>query len=329
MKFGIFSLDVVISIDLLKLERIFLLEYLKTSGYERTRTAIMCSRDDEVVELSQMLNRDFTIQTTPYTKDAQSSDRVNALRWHQPTDKPLSVLITSDEILGDLYETKNVQVLINYTMPPESWFRLSFRFQLFFDYYHNYVVLGPEPDDYKPECHIFTDDTDNPDVFLRFVEFMQRTTAKIPADCIKFANQYAAEKEKRRQSIRLCPYFLQFGECGVHKCQDRHTLNETDIPADYMPKEGQTLKLKMTHVHNPTHYSARILEYHEPGERIWHKYDQAFMEVGLKLQMFYNCNENLQAADSEKISKGDLCTWIEADKYHRCQVLDVLTPSHG
>lgn len=300
----------------------YLSEVLGTNQYENVRTAVICATDEEVEKVSSILMKQHQIRVTPYTIQSNESDRIQAIDWHTLKSPNLTVLIASDASLVDLVETKNVQCLINYSMPESSWFRLSVRFSLMFEYFHNYVVKGPAPEEYKPEARILIDETENPNCFLRFVEFMKRTNAKIPQDCIKYANIIAADRENRRQSIRLCPYFLQFGECCTNQCRDRHTLNENDKPGAYMPKEGQTLKLKMSHVHHPTHYSARILEFHNPGERNWHKYDQAYVEVGLKLINYYRNDDNLQSVG--RVKKGDFFTWTgEADRYQRCQVLDV------
>lgn len=296
-------------------------EYLENKEYKGRRTLIVCASEEDAEDLSMFL-AERLVHVSPYLEDSSEGEKQAAFHWHEPSSNEFSVLLTTDSLLGNLADCKNVQVLINFSLP-DTWGRLSFRFSTFFDYYHNYVV-HPKPEDYTPPTAlVLMDETDSLECFPRFINFMQRTKAQISKEHLERAEHIIAEKEESRKSILLCEQFLQFGECNRPMCRDRHTLLPMDRPTPRMPKAGHVLKLLLTHVHNPSHYSARVLATHTIRETEWRDFTSQgqYMDLVFEMSTYYGNTDNVR--DHGPPKKGDYCTFSRSELFQRCQILDV------
>lgn len=303
-----------------KMEFIFK-EYLKDRSYVERRTLIVCGKDEDAEELSQFLSERH-VNVTNYYEGATEGDKTAALTWHDKLNEDYTVLLTTDSLLANLADCKNVQLLINFSLP-DTWGRLSFRFSVFFDYYHDFTV-EPKKDNYEdPTALILIDETQNLDCFPRFINFMKRTKAEILPQHLEFAEKIIADREESCKSIAICQQILQFGECSRSTCRDRHTLQPTDKPTNRMPKAGHFLKLHLTHIHNPSCYSARILATRRHSERVWHDFGNqaSYVDLSFKMSLYYQNTDNVR--DHGEPKKGDICAFHCGNTYQRCQILDI------
>lgn len=308
----------------------YVANFVKGDIFASKRSLIICSTDEEVVEITEYLNN-LQINCTSYTHDCDDVQRRDAKDWHNETaDKGFSVLVCSDRVLGDLNDLRNVERLLNYSLPG-NWSTLSFRFATFFNSYHDFVKSKEVPKEYEqPFAHILVDESTEK-TLPRLVEFMERIKAKIPRDVIAISRKILEEREAERKSIDLCPYFLHFGieigKCPKGECRGRHTLLPCDEPTDRMPLIYAVVQVKITYVHSPIHYSGQILKYQMRNASRWIQYnnrDQEFEDTDLKCQM----GVYFQSAGNQRqhypVSKGDICAWTDDNQiYQRVKVLEI------
>lgn len=313
-----------------KENKLFLLQsFLADDIYKGKRTLIICSNDEEVHDVCNYL-RDLHIIYTSYTHDTDEAGREQVLSWHEETDRHLSVLVCSDTVLGDLSKVKNVQRLFHFSLP-DMWSTFSFRFSVFFDAYHDYVKKLETPKGYESPFTQIVIDECNKSTLPRLTEFLKRVNAKVPAEVEETSRQILIAREAERKSIDLCPYFLHYGveaaKCPRVSCRGRHALLPCDKPTERMPPFGSHLKVRITCIHSPIHYSGQILAFRFHNERQWNQFedkDQNVTDVELQMQLniyFGNFDNQRQHLP---IRKGDLCGWVEPGTFwRRVQVIEL------
>lgn len=298
-------------------------------SYKTKRSLIICTNDDEVLAICEHLEKS-DVKFIPFVQNSTELDRNSALTWHEtPMTDEFSVLVCSDAVLGDLGAMQNVQKLLNFSLP-ESWSALSLRFAVFFGTYHDYFKNPKPPKMYEPPfAQILIDEKDHR-TLPRLVDLLERIGAKIPTEVSTLARQMLIIRECSQASYSLCPYFLAFGikleECPRNKCKGRHALSGQDAPTKRMPALKTILKLKITEVHNPIHFSAQILGYRHLTERKFHDWQNVKQTVAddvlkFQLQQYYADDDNIVYHDS--VNKGDLCALNDCDDFYRVQVLQI------
>uniref|UniRef100_A0A336LWA6 RNA helicase n=1 Tax=Culicoides sonorensis TaxID=179676 RepID=A0A336LWA6_CULSO len=317
-----------------KESKLFLVQkFVADDIYQEKRTVIICSTDEEVHEVCSHL-RDIHVTYTSYTHDTDEAGRDQVLSWHEYNGKSLSVLVCSDDVLTDLSNLRNVQRLFHYSLP-NSWSCFSFRFSVFFNVYHDFVKNIQRPDNYEPPFAQIVIDENSGCTLPRLIDFLKRVQAKIPPEVEEISQRILADREAEKKSTDLCPYFLHYAieasKCPSANCRGRHAFLLRDKPTSRMPPHGALLKLKITCIHTPIHYSGQILAYRYLNERKWNAFqdiDQNVADLDLQIQLntFYTvlANQKMHAP----VTKGDICGWKEtADTYRRVQVVEVLRTS--
>lgn len=302
-------------------------EFLKKEVYKTKRSLIVCASDDETTEICDHLKK-IQVKYTSFTQDADEADSNAALTWSETlSTEEFTVLVCSDTVLGDLSSMRNVQRLLNYSLPAH-WSTLSRRFSVFFDTYHDFVQSPKQPkSSQSPFAQILVDETGG-HALPRLVDFMERLEVKIPEQVQTIARKMLSVREGEEASVALCPFFLHYGiklnECSRKRCGGRHALSSCDAPTKRMPPLGAMLKLRITTVHNPIHLSGQILAYRRGNHqkwRNWQNQNQLAVDADLKfqLQSYYANQENKVV--HFPVEKGDLCAVDDGEHYHRVQIL--------
>lgn len=310
-------------------KKYLLQSFLAHDIYKAKRTLIICSNDEEVHDVCHYL-KDLHIIFTSYTHDTDEAGRDQVLSWHEKTDRHLSVLVCSDTVLGDLSKVKNVQRLFHFSLP-DLWSTFSFRFSVFFDTYHDYLKKLEPPQGYEaPFIQIVIDEC-NKSTLPRLTDFLKRVHAKVPKEVEEISRNILVAREAERNSIDLCPYFLQYAiestKCPRSSCRGRHALLPCDKPTNRMPPFNTFLKIRITCIHSPIHYSGQVLSYRFHNERVWNQFeekDQNVADVELQMQIniyFTNFDNQIQHSG---IKKGDICGWVEPGSgWRRIQIIEV------
>ncbi|XP_063709549.1 putative ATP-dependent RNA helicase TDRD12 [Culicoides brevitarsis] len=304
-------------------KKVLLQHFLADDIYKAKRTMVICSDDEEVDEVCNFL-RNLHITFTSYTHDTEEAGREQALSWHEDSTRHLSVLVCSDNVLGDLTKVKNVQRLFHFSLP-DLWSTFSFRFSVFFNSYCDFVSKkGEMPQGYEPPFAQIVIDENARNTLPRLTEFLERVNAKIPKEVLEISRQILIARDASRKSLDLCPYFLEYGletgKCARINCRDRHNLLPCDKPTSRMPPHGAFLKVNVTCIHSPIHFSAQVLAYRFRNEREWSHFDNkdqnaADVELNLQLNLYFNNYENQR--QQSNVKKGDLCGWFEAGSTYR------------
>lgn len=314
-----------------KQNKLFLVQKFLAEGiYKEKRTLIICSNDDEVNDVCGYL-KDLHIICTSYTHDTDEAGREHALSWHEDTNKHFSVLVCSDVVLGDLSKVKNVQRLFHFSLP-DMWSTFSFRFSVFFDTYHDFLKNSKPPENYEaPSTQILIDESAE-NTLPRLTNFLKRINAKIPPEIEEITRKILTEREIERKSTDLCPYFLEYGIeasiCPRINCRGRHTLLPCDKPTERMPPHGAFLKVNITCMHSPIHYSGQVLAFRFHNENKWNNFenkDQNFADFELQMQLNLYLNNFTNQTQHFPVNKGDICAWNEpsSSNWRRVQVIQV------
>ncbi|XP_059478533.1 putative ATP-dependent RNA helicase TDRD12 isoform X2 [Neocloeon triangulifer] len=225
------------------------------------RRIIVCCRD---FEETQRLHSSFGGSLEELIIVASSTEnnaKVNAWRnqWHEMTvagRQPL--LITCDNVLPFLC-ISNADMIVHFSMAKSKH---SFMLR------HSAIMDSLQNGMHKPEVHLLLDANENEKQLLLLVEFQERMNANVPAVFEAKVKEMRAKMEKDRHLHILCPKVCAFGRCAdFNLCAERHSLNETDKPAPFMPIQGE-VKLQVAQVHDATHISARILEHKDELDQI-------------------------------------------------------------
>uniref|UniRef100_A0A336MDX3 RNA helicase n=1 Tax=Culicoides sonorensis TaxID=179676 RepID=A0A336MDX3_CULSO len=305
-------------------------QFVSGEIYKQKRSLIIASNDEEVIRICEFLRKN-DIKLTSFTQDTDEPDREAALNWYK--NDMYTVLVCSDAVLGDLIDNlKNVERLLNYSLP-DHWTTLSFRFCVFFESYHDYVKNSKTPQEYeKPFAQIMVDET-SCHTLPKLVDFLKRIKANLPQEVISIANKMLIVREGAQASLQLCEYFLHFGiksdECIKKRTLNhgRHALSEIDNPSKRMPPLNAVLKIHITHIHSPIHFSGQILAYRQPNTFKWLNWmdkNQKVEELNLKMQLqqYFNKKcENLMIPAS--LERGSIHAYQEYDLFYRVQILQI------
>lgn len=304
-------------------------QFLGDDIYKTKRSLIVCTNDEEITQICDHL-RNANINYTSFTQDTDEANRNSALSWHEtPSTDEFTVLVCSDAVLGDLSGMKNAQRLLNYSLP-DHWSTLSQRFAVFFDTFHDFVQRPKSKEPESPFAQILVGETDCR-TLPRFVDFLTRVNGKVPEEVHTIARNMLQYREGEQASFGLCPFFLHYGikldECSRNKCRGRHALSSFDAPTERMPAVNTVLKLKITVVHNPIHFSGQILAYRRRiNEPIWHDWQDknqitADADLKFQLQTYYSNDDN--KIKHYPLNKGDICAIDDTNYFHRVQILQI------
>ncbi|XP_063704627.1 putative ATP-dependent RNA helicase TDRD12 [Culicoides brevitarsis] len=312
----------------------FVTKFLEDDVYKAKRSVIICSKDEEIDSISTHLTS-LGIKHVAFGAHSVESERNEGLTWYQSLqNEEYSVLICSDNVLGDLGSMRNVERLLHFSLA-DTWTTLSFRFTVFFDVFHDFVKQPKLPDAFDATFSHFLVDETSSHTLPKLVDFLSRMpNMKIPDEVQLIARNMLTLHEKEKASLNLCPFFLQYGikldQCVRRSCTGRHALSKQDAPTSRMPFEKLDLKMKITFVHNPIHFSGQILAYRHPTYpewKLWQGENQlaAEADLNLNLQMYYAQEEN--QIKHFPVEKGDICVMEDLAYFHRCQVLQISKPT--
>lgn len=304
-------------------------DFLSNDTYKKKRSLIICNNDDEITQICEHLKK-INVNYTAFIRETDEAECNAALTWHQAlSTDDFTVLVCSDAVLGDLSAMRNVQRLLNYSLP-EQWSTLSRRFSVFFDTFHDFVQSPKQPKACENSFAQILVDASGGHALPRLVDFMSRVNANVPNEVHAIARKMLMIREGEEASFGLCSFFLHFGikldECSRKKCGGRHALSLSDAPTQRMPSVKTVLKLRITVVHNPIHLSGQILAYRHANGQTWHNWqdqNQVAADADLKfqLQSYFANDEN--KIKHHPVNKGDLCAIDDTEYYHRVQILQI------
>ncbi|XP_059478530.1 putative ATP-dependent RNA helicase TDRD12 isoform X1 [Neocloeon triangulifer] len=285
------------------------------------RRIIVCCRD---FEETQRLHSSFGGSLEELIIVASSTEnnaKVNAWRnqWHEMTvagRQPL--LITCDNVLPFLC-ISNADMIVHFSMAKSKH---SFMLR------HSAIMDSLQNGMHKPEVHLLLDANENEKQLLLLVEFQERMNANVPAVFEAKVKEMRAKMEKDRHLHILCPKVCAFGRCAdFNLCAERHSLNETDKPAPFMPIQGE-VKLQVAQVHDATHISARILEHKDELDQITTHSGNEHALLAMDMGEYFSDAEK-RTHQLGSVQPGLVCAFESApDVFQRVRIESVMAMSN-
>lgn len=307
------------------------LEFIKNKSNKRS--LIVCSTESEVHNVSKYL-LNLNIKCLIYTNDCDIIQKNTITDWFNNlnNNNDLDVLVCSDNVILDLYSFKSVDCIFNYSIP-DNWTTFSFRFITLFNKYHdNFKNTKRLHDQETPLIYILIEKNNFIKEYLiqNFVDLICRIKNYNINGMLEEFFTYLNDSYKNQcESINFCSYFLSFGiqykKCPKLMCNERHKLLPIDKSLNPIPMINSTIKIKMTFVHSPIHYSGQIISYCVPSSGTWNLYNknkfEDYKNITLQLNKYYQNIQNLKHHVS--VFKGDICVWSDNFKlFQRIKILN-------
>ncbi|XP_050453768.1 putative ATP-dependent RNA helicase TDRD12 isoform X2 [Cataglyphis hispanica] len=282
--------------------------------YTTLKTMIVCINAKEAEELNAFL---LSTKKTLLIHEKMKSSDIQALQenWKACVRGLYPVLICTDAVLSDLDFT-NFEWLIHHSVQLKLKNLFNYRFSVLLD--------NLTQDTTNCKFSIFIDEN-NDLQFPSLIRMMQRMKVVISPVLLDKSEQIAITLEKDKKGHAICDNVKSFGFCHEKNvCTFRHyVLPKIDAPITDIQINDKVM-LMLTYVHNPSHFSARIIE-HMPQSNQSKKIkfiDTEYMKITFKIQEYYKNVENRKVCISTNI--GDICGLLDSiDTFKRVQIMRI------
>lgn len=297
------------------------LKDLLHSNSQKVRTVIVCQSAAEVKTLRSVVDLSLSDDVLVAHEDMSLTllCEVSA-KWARSTSPP--TLLCSDFVLGEVAVT-NAQRLIHFSLP-ESKAYFSERFATIKENFYDRIKY---PKSAPPDCQVdILVDNSNEQQFPEIVNFMKRLSTPIPKEVMDTVKKINIHREERKSDMMFCKRMLMFGRCWkIDRCKRRHVFNTSKgNEFSQLPQCGM-VKVKILHVHNPSHYSVRIIATKTNENDSWINKKSNFFLLGLKMSNYYSHREN--RIPHGRVNVGDIvAVQVESDLlFGRGKVIDIIS----
>lgn len=282
--------------------------------YRMVKTIIICANDDEAEELNKFLAK--TIQFL-YVNSKMKFTEIHGIKeiWDTNVAGNYQVLICTDVVLPNLQIT-DATWLIHYSIAVPTKSAFLFRFST--------LMSNLKSNSRKVEVTIFIDDT-NDKQFHGIMDLIKRSGYKLGEKQLLAAEQIRMTLERNKKGHPICNSVKALGRCPKNsKCLYRHcVLEDVDKPMTLI-SAGDRIILKITYVHNATHFSARILEYIDVNNEKHELSEIEHIKIVNKVYTYYSKKKNRRVCSEVKI--GGIYAFEESlDQYQRVQIINIKT----
>ena len=282
--------------------------------YSKSRTAIVCTNNEEAEKLHKFL---ANCAETLLIHESNNFAHLQGIKrcWNTSVHGSYPILICTDDVLSDISIT-NVTWLIHYSINMHSRTRFNYRFSMLLE------NLQME----RCTCKVTIIVDDNSDIqFLSIIKILQRMNVLIPQYISENIEFITATLDKKKENYPICDNIKSWGFCSKqHSCIFRHRIiPEIDAPITDI-QINDKVKFRVVSVHDVTHISARVVSYikFDTEEEIEFS-SVEYMHITMKIQEFYSSVENRKRSDTVEV--GCICGLEEpVDSFKRVQVLHIL-----
>ncbi|KAL0268700.1 UNVERIFIED_CONTAM: hypothetical protein PYX00_010531 [Menopon gallinae] len=267
----------------------------------KCKILIACEDTSDVLLINDMLNEKGH---TPLI--AHSGIRLHEMkaefyrRWRDSE----GIIICTDDVIPNL-NIDNIEMLVHYVLPYRTITSFGNRFRTMAGTFQNFLLQGTSV---KGICVVIMMDDQSHYQLPSVVDFVTRLGGKVPDEIRNVCSEIEKRIEVGKRDAPLCPNLLEFGMCGNKgKCAGRHALIK-DIDSPRSALNG-LVKFKILRVHSPSHWSVRITDVTDTGNRKLRVEDLSG-EISDEIRRHYEDEENRRFL--VPVTFGGLCA-VEMD----------------
>lgn len=196
-----------------------------------------------------------------------------------------------------------VDVLVHFSMPKWAFFDMRF------------VLLARNFENKLPtKICILLSLTDSD----KFLGAMETLSARTQSRVFDVCRELKRRKDQYPENLlrQFCPTLALHGDCPAKfTCNDRHSLNESDVPAAWLPVEQQ-VEFRVVLVKAPNHFRAEIVP--AKGESMTVTRDRLRLKLSLDLLFADEANRKTKT----EFSVGELCLF-HVGQYRRGRIIAI------
>ncbi|EEC09745.1 hypothetical protein IscW_ISCW007003 [Ixodes scapularis] len=321
-------------------------EEVKLLEGSRGRKAVVCTSSHEsALKVHRLLQSESIFALLLHDGLPMVSVRGVANEWAAPhKDTCAPVLVAQDNILS-WAGIRDAAVLVHYDVPELSRFNFGFRFSCLAERMRSFDAKGDSDPRDSPLAHLILT-RDNAHLSVQLAEFLTRVGAKVPPAFEQLANE-ELQRRACNPERPLCAHLKSFGRClappttSGTACRDRHgVVAALDRPRGWrhLPTSGE-VRIFVTKMVDATYFYAWVLEHWDPaadptagkgGAAVVHT---EFQEAMLEMNAYFAVpggDRHIGLGENESpVVGGVYAVEVDADQFHRVQVVSVMPESGG